>query len=136
MSDVRVVDFCQSIPEDQFLRRGQTRWLARRLLRRAGAPPQITENTLRGAWCPEWFARMDRRRPGFDLEIALLRKSPAAARLLDLDRLERLVAQWPQTPDGLALLRPELDGVLTRALHVGAFIRWAEAPVGSKRPLG
>jgi hypothetical protein len=70
---------------------------------------------------------MERRRPAFDSEIALLRKSPTAARLLDPDRLERLIARWPQTAEDAAPLRQELDGMLTRALHVGAFIRWAES---------
>jgi asparagine synthase (glutamine-hydrolysing) len=125
--DVRVIDFCMSLPEDQFLRHGETRWLGRRLLRAAGVPREITENTKRGAWCPEWFARLERRRPQFDIEIANLRESPTAGRLIDLDMLSRFVADWPQTPAGVERRRPEFDSMLTRALQVGAFIRWAEA---------
>jgi asparagine synthase (glutamine-hydrolysing) len=127
LDDTRLIDFCMSIPEDQFLRRGQTRWLARRLLRAAGVPAAITDNTRRGAWHPEPLSRIEKRRESLHLEVARLRESATAARLLDLDRLTQLVAGWPQTA---ADSRPGLPGfyvMLTRALHVGAFIRWAEA---------
>jgi asparagine synthase (glutamine-hydrolysing) len=134
LDDVRVIEFCMSVPEEQFLRRGQTRWLARRLLRSAGVPTEITENTSRGAWCPEWFAHLEKRRPGFDLEIARLRESPTACRLLDLDRLSHLAANWPQNPADVALRRSELEAMFTRALHVGAFIRWAEARSAHRYP--
>jgi asparagine synthase (glutamine-hydrolysing) len=125
--DVRVIDFCMSVPENQFLRHGETRWLARRLLRAAGVPAEITDNTRRGEWCPEWFARLERRRPAFETEIARLRESPTAARLIDLDRLAHLAANWPRTPDGVGMRKAELENMFPRALHVGAFIRWAES---------
>ncbi len=127
LDDVRLIEFCLSIPDDQFLRAGQTRWLARRLLRAAGAPPEISENRARGAWSMDWFARLETRRPFLEAEIALLRQSPAASRLLDPDRLARLVANWPANSAEAQALRPELEFMLNRALHVGAFIRWAEA---------
>jgi asparagine synthase (glutamine-hydrolysing) len=127
LDDVRLIDFCMSVPEKQFLHCGQTRWLARRLLRDAGVPVEITANTKRGEWCPEWATRLNNRRRGFDLELARLRESPIASRLLDLDLLARVLADWPPTTEAMAGRRIELDTRMVRAFHVGAFIRWAEA---------
>jgi asparagine synthase (glutamine-hydrolysing) len=126
LDDVRLIDFCLSLPDDQFLRRGQTRWLARRVLRAAGAPPEISENRARGMWGADWFTRLEDRRPQLEREIGLLKQSSVASRLLDLDRLASLAARWPATAAEARSLRPQLDFMLNRALHVGAFIRWAE----------
>jgi asparagine synthase (glutamine-hydrolysing) len=131
LNDSRLIDFCMSIPEDQFLRKGQTRWLARRLLNAAGVPAEITQNTSRGEWAPDWFTHLERRKTLLPLEIGRLRNSPIASRLIDVDRLARIVADWPTSPDAAHERRLELDVLLTRALQVGAFIQWAETKYSS-----
>lgn len=131
LNDVRLIDFCLSIPEDQFLRKGQTRWLARRLLDAAGVPAEITRNKARGEWAPEWFTHLERRKTLLPVEIGRLRNSPIASRLIDVDRLARIVADWPTSPDAAHGRRLELDVLLTRALQVGAFIQWAETKYAS-----
>jgi asparagine synthase (glutamine-hydrolysing) len=116
-----------AIPEDQFLRSGQRRWLSRRLLQEAGAPAIVAESTKRGAWCPEWFTHLNNRKPVLPAEIARLRASSLATRLIDIDRLANATANWPTDAGEAESRRLELDTMLTRALHVGAFIQWAEA---------
>jgi asparagine synthase (glutamine-hydrolysing) len=127
LGDIRMVEFCLAIPEDQFFRNGRSRHLARRLLRAAGVPAVIADSEARGQQHPEWFAHLDRVRPALPAQIARLRESPTAARFIDLDRLDRLVADWPA--DTAAAHRRDLvfHFVLPRALHVGAFIAWTEA---------
>ena len=127
LMDRRVIEFCLAIPEDQFLRHGQTRWLARRLLSADGVPASITQNTRRGAWCPEWFTRITRDLPALRQQARELRQSPLACRLLDLERVEQLLARWPEHEYAAPGLRQQLSGMLVHALHVGMFIRWAEA---------
>jgi hypothetical protein len=38
-----------------------------------------------------------------------------------------VLSDWPPTPAAMAPLRNELESMLIRAFHVGAFICWAEA---------
>ncbi|HYP15049.1 MAG TPA: asparagine synthase-related protein [Bryobacteraceae bacterium] len=124
--DVRLVRFCMSIPEEQYLGDGLPRSLARQVLRDAGVPPLITESTSRGEWCPEWFTHMNRRRDRIPAEIELLRRSTLTSRLMDIDKLTQVVANWPEDAAAAEPRRLALDFMLTRALQVGAFVRWAE----------
>lgn len=126
LGDLRLVEFCLAIPEDQYLRDGTTRWLARRLLRAAGVPALVSENRQRGYQHPEWFAHLNRARPSLPGQLARLRRSPTASRLLDLDRLERLVADWPETTAAAEATRVQLQVMLQEALHVGNYIAWVE----------
>ncbi|MES2496650.1 MAG: asparagine synthase-related protein [Pseudomonadota bacterium] len=126
LGDLRLVEFCLAIPEDQYLRDGTTRWLSRRLLRAAGVPTVITENRRRGAQHPEWFAHMERARPSLPGLMDRLRRSPTASRMIDLDRLDKTVAEWPADAAAAQPRRNELQVMLQEALNVGSFIAWVE----------
>jgi asparagine synthase (glutamine-hydrolysing) len=124
--DQRLVEFCLAIPEEQYLRNGNYRWLARRLLLAAGVPPTVAENRSFGYQHPEWFAHLTESRPAMRDQIARLRCSPLASRLIDTDRLERLLDAWPKNPMAAERLRIELGSVLAGGVAVGAFVHWAE----------
>jgi len=126
LADVRLIAFCLAIPEDQFFRDGTDRYLARRLLRAAGLPPLITENRRRGIQHPEWFAHMSRVQPSLSAQIDRVRRSATARRLIDVDRLDHIVAHWPTD---MATAQREVLAVkvlLNAALSVGTFIAWVE----------
>lgn len=133
--DLRVIRFCMAIPDTQFLHNGERRWLARRLLRASGVPSPLAANTGRGAWCPEWFTHLNARKPLLESELAVMRESAAVRRLIDVDRLTRMVQDWPTDAAAAEPRRLELDTILTRALHVGAFIQWAERGTRESREL-
>ncbi|HAQ01155.1 MAG TPA: asparagine synthetase B family protein, partial [Rhodospirillum rubrum] len=97
LADLRLVEFCLAIPEDQYLRDGTTRWLSRRLLRAAGVPAMVTDNRRRGYQHPEWFAHLSRARPSLAEQVDRLERSPTASRLIDVERLKRRIADWPET---------------------------------------
>jgi asparagine synthase (glutamine-hydrolysing) len=126
LGDLRLVEFCLAIPEDQYLRDGTTRWLSRRLLRAAGVPAMITENRKRGYQHPEWFAHLDQVRPSLSTQVERLRRSPTASRLIDLDRLDRMIADWPTDANAAEAKRSQMQTMLQEALNVGAFIAWVE----------
>lgn len=125
LADSRLIEFCSAIPADQFLRDGQTRWLARRVLADR-LPPEIVENRRRGAQCTQWFERLDQRSDRIADDIARLANSPIASRVLDVPRLQALAANWPV--DSAAAQRQSNDYrfVLARGAHVGEFVRWVE----------
>jgi len=126
LGDLRLVEFCLAIPEDQYLRDGTTRWLSRRLLRAAGVPAVITENRRRGAQHPEWFAHLDRARPSLPGLVDRLRRSPTASRMIDLDRIDTMLAEWPADAAAAQPRRNQLQIMLQEALNVGSFIAWVE----------
>jgi asparagine synthase (glutamine-hydrolysing) len=136
LGDTRMVELCLAMPEEQFYRNGRSRILARRLLRQAGVPAVITDTAARGQQHPEWFAHLGRVQRTLTAQIARLRETPAAARLIDLDRLDRLVADWPSDLATAHRRNMLYHFMLPRALHVGAFIEWAEARANeAARPL-
>ncbi len=126
IGDLRLIEFCLAIPEDQFRRNGQSRLLARRMLEVAGVPPAIAWDEQRGIQNPEWFAMLSRARPSFPDLIARLRRNATAARLIDIDRLETVAADWPADAATAQRKAAILRSGLAFALNVGSFIAWAE----------
>jgi len=126
LTDVRLITFCLAIPEDQYLRDGTTRFLARRLLRAAGVPPAVTDNPRRGPQHPEWFAHLTQVRPSLPAQIERLRRSPTARRLIDLERLDHLLAHWPADAAAAQPQRLTYNSLLNSALNIGTFLAWVE----------
>ena len=124
LGDFRLLTFCLAIPDNQFLRDGIDRFLAKRLLRAAGVPSAITENPQRGYQHPERHAHLTQTLPTWPAQIERLRRSPTARRLIDLDRLDHMVRTWPT--DGAIRQANQLGVLLESALSIGAFIAWAE----------
>lgn len=124
-SDRRVIDFCLSLPSEQFLHGGV--W--RRLARRAFAdrlPPEITNNPLRGLQDSDWHARLTPCRGHFAAEIERLERSALASRILDLPRMRRMLADWPDDPRAVKGSGIPLRYWLLHSLHVGQYLRWIE----------
>lgn len=116
--DVRLLEFCLSLPDAQFLCNGEFRRLPRRAM--AGRlPVSVLENRLIGSQNPEIMLRMAALRPKLAAEIDSLKQIPAADYMLDLARLAAIVRDWRDVA--------EITQMLPRALHVGYFLRWAGA---------
>lgn len=126
IGDLRLIEFCLAIPEDQFRRNGESRRLARRMLESAGVPPVIARSERRGLQNPEWFAMLSRARPGLPDLIARVRRNATACRLIDIDRLEKVVADWPADAATAQRHAGPLRSGLVFALNVGSFVAWAE----------
>ncbi len=124
LADRRLVEFCLAIPQDQYLRNGEPRHLARRILRAAGAPLAVSDNRGFGLQNPEWFSRLDRDQCAAVIEGA--GRSALASHLLDIPRLRRLLETWPIDAEAAMERRREFANLLPRALHMASFIRWAE----------
>jgi len=124
-SDLDVVNFCLGVPVEQYLVEG----IGRSLLRRAMwglSPPEILTNRRHGAQAPDWFAKLERRRPAMEADIAELARSTLARKSIDLDRMRTAVENWPSGnwPEINKLV--EYESVLPRGLTVGRFVRWFE----------
>jgi asparagine synthase (glutamine-hydrolysing) len=121
--DIRVVNYCLNIPDDQFLRRGQTRWLIRRAMR--GLLPQTTlDQRRRGLHTSDWPRFVVPYRAEMLAYLDDLNAISLAQRALDLPSLRRLLVAMPET---LTAAHEEPYMLkLMRGLAVGAFIQcWA-----------
>ena len=122
--DRRLVDFCLSIPLDQYLHRGQTRALIRRAM--VGTLPEAVRlNRITARQGISCHLHLDREWPVIQEETRDLRHSAAAGRVLDLDALETMAAggarDW-QAPESVATYRYRF----LRGFAMGRFIRRSE----------
>lgn len=133
--DRRVVEFCLAIPEEQYLKDGVSRRLARRAFGRE-LPAPLLDRRSRGRQAADWHEGWTRSRAAMAEELDRLAASPMAARVLDLPRLRALVDRWPV--DGWPADGWPADGwrspaverpyrfALGRGIAVGRFIRRME----------
>jgi asparagine synthase (glutamine-hydrolysing) len=124
-SDVRLVEFCLAIPEEQYQRDGETRWLLRRAMAER-LPPEVLKNRKRGLQAADWFERLRGAREQILDELTQIEQSDLARQALDLPRLRRLVEQMPHTIAEPGQVMADYRGVLELGLMTGCFIRWVE----------
>lgn len=130
LADRRLIDFCLSLPSEQFLHGGV--W--RRLARRAFAdrlPPDITGNLRRGAQNADWHQRLTPHRAALAAELERLEAVPLAGKLLDLPGMKEILASWPDDPAAVGGDGRLYRTKFFRALHVGQFLGWLD---GGNRP--
>lgn len=116
-----LVEFCLGIPDDQYLRGGKKRWLARRML--AGKiPDMVLQERRRGLQTADWALRLHQQRPALLAELDRLAQDPAMAARLNLPVLRRSLQEWsggtPTDPDLAARLRLALPRAITTARFI------------------
>jgi asparagine synthase (glutamine-hydrolysing) len=119
--DRRVVEFCLTVPLEEFIRGGQMRSLARRAM--VGRLPATTlRRTMRGRQSADWYLNLEAVRGRMATELERLQGSPLASRMLDLARMRRLLENWPSS----GFERPDVilshHVTLTRGFSVGKFL--------------
>jgi asparagine synthase (glutamine-hydrolysing) len=124
-ADRRVVEFCLAVPPEQFLRQGETRSLLRRAM--AGILPEaVLGERRRGLQSADWHHGMTAARDEIAMEIARLERSPLGAQCLDLERLRRMVEDWPTGGWHSTGVRASYSLALARGIATGRFIRQVE----------
>ena len=131
-ADRRVVDFCFSLPSEQYVASaGAMGPVPRSLVRRAmqgRLPASTLTRTIRGQQGADWYLSLQDAMPTLRPQLLLNERSPTAARLLDLPRMRTLLETWPS--DLSRLESPESPAAnfawgdaLCRAFSFGYFIR-------------
>ena len=119
--DREVIEFCLTVPLEEFLRGGQLRSLSRRAM--VGRLPSSTlSRTQRGRQSADWYMNLRAVRGRMAVEVERLRSSPLASRILDLKRMSSLVENWPSDGFGRVDLRTSHHITLTRGFSVGRFL--------------
>lgn len=123
--DRRILEFCLSIPEEQFLSGG----VDRRLIKRAFAqrlPAAVLDSRERGLQAPDWYEHLSRQKQQLSREIQQLEKHRMARRYLDVERLRDLVENWPSQGWAEQSVCNRYRLMLARGVMVGRFVRWFE----------
>ena len=123
--DRELLEFLLKVPEWHYQENGLRRSFARKVLADR-LPPEILNETRRGAQGVTWFSRLDKRRAEIGEEVERLEASPLASKLLDVPRMKRILDDWPRDAQNAQARRPEVKLAFDRGLHVGQFIRWVE----------
>lgn len=93
-----LVEFCMSLPTKAFAWDGEERRLAR-LMGKGRVPEAIRVNRLHGQHNVDWHARMTPARQDMLDLLERARDHDFLGHTLDIDRLKRLVEEWPEAPD-------------------------------------
>ncbi len=119
--DRHIIEFCLTVPLEEFLRGGQLRSVARRAMV-GRLPPTTLSRTQRGNQAADWYVSMGAVRDRMAVEVDRLQGSPLASRMLDLPRMRSLIDNWPtgnfESPD----VRRSHHIALTRGFSVGRFL--------------
>lgn len=92
--DKRVIEFCLSVPEDQYVRDGRGRNLIRRAM--AGIiPDKVRLNeTVVGIQAADWAQRLEPHWPELKDEISKIGALPAEREYLDIAKIQRELAKY------------------------------------------
>jgi asparagine synthase (glutamine-hydrolysing) len=124
-ADKRIFEFCASIPLEQYMVGKPGRSLLRRAMR-GQMPDEALDRRMRGLQAADWYESLTPIRAELAAELARLHTSPAARRLLDLDRLRNAVDTWPQNARAAAAEAQTYQMALPEGVAVGYFIRRSE----------
>lgn len=121
----RLAEFMVSVPEPMFRKNGIRSSFARRVLADR-LPQEIVGERRSGAQQVSWFRTLKARQGEFARTLENLEASPLVCRLIDLQRLRRLLAELPEDERSAQSRKNDYTIILNRAIYVGTFIRWVE----------
>jgi len=123
-ADTRLLEFCLSIPTDQFLSNGTQRSLARRALADR-LPKAVLDENRRGLQVADWHVDLTEARGQIANEIERLEACPPAEKTLDLPRMRKLTENWPSEGWESQEITMSYRYALLRGIAVGHFLRRA-----------
>lgn len=120
-----LAEFCFGIPDDQYIRNGETRWLARRMLKGV-VPEMVRTETRRGRQGADWAMRLERQKQQLTTEVRQLSANPDMARRLNLQSLQSVLERWQPGHPMSDADEERLELAVTRGLVTARYIRYVE----------
>lgn len=121
-ADRRIVEFCLSVPIEEFLRGGVPRSLARRAFADR-LPSVVAQNRIRGCQGSDWYEALDRGRPQIEAEIETFFRCTAAREALDPAWFRETLEHWPTGDWNSSLAYRRYRIGLLRGVAAGHFMR-------------
>lgn len=123
-ADRRLVEFCLSVPTDQFMRDGVPRALARLALADR-LPAEVLNAPLKGYQAADWHEGLSASRVEVAAEVERLAACGSASAALATERMRQLVSDWPHAGwNSHEVMEPYRLGLL-RGISAGHFLRRA-----------
>jgi len=117
--DKRIMEFCLSIPDDQYASNEKQRLLIRRSMEGI-LPPVVQWNTLRGKQAADIGLRMKKNCGQIAFELDMLEKSDIAKEYLDIQKMRLILQSLKKQADKSASY--QCDTILLRGVMVGLFL--------------
>jgi asparagine synthase (glutamine-hydrolysing) len=128
-ADRRLVEFCLSVPADQYLRGGIRRALARTAFADR-LPRAVVDERRKGYQAADWYEGLTESRDELERELAALEASGEARSILDTARLRRLTEEWPAGDAHSGAVTRTYRLALLRGVSAGHFLRRAAGSGG------
>jgi asparagine synthase (glutamine-hydrolysing) len=122
--DKRLLEFCLSVPTEAYLSKGIPRALVRRAMVDR-LPRAVLKEARKGYQAVDWHEGLTAAHAEVTAELERLAHCPAAAGLLDMERLKRLAAHWPTSGWERGEVMEAYRLVLLRGIAAGHFLRKA-----------
>jgi asparagine synthase (glutamine-hydrolysing) len=122
--DRALIEFCLSVPLEQYLRNGERRALARTAFADR-LPSVVAQEKRKGYQAADWYLEMTAAREEIGAELGRIAASAPACTALDAGRMERLVADWPSAGWHEAGTVAKYRLALMRGVSAGHFVRKA-----------
>jgi asparagine synthase (glutamine-hydrolysing) len=123
-ADKRLVEYCLSIPTEQYLRNGDTRALAKRALADR-LPQSVLNEQKKGYQAADWHEGLTAARADVAAELDRLAACAPAAQALNIGRMQKLVENWPKSGWERDGVRQAYRQALLRGISAGHFLRKA-----------
>ncbi len=123
-ADLRLTEFCLAVPDAQYLRDGQSRWLLHRLMGDV-LPPETLHANTRGLQAADWYEAAGQALPRLREELTHLMTHGSAGDYLDLEALRQALDDWPDSGWETSEIEQTYRLKLLRGLSVGVFICYA-----------
>lgn len=123
--DRRLIDYCMQIPEQIYIHGGLPKWPIRELGKQL-LPDAIVNSSTKGYQAADWFDSATAARAELRAELANFRQHESIGRYLDLDEMERLLDEWPESGWHRPQVEQRYRNKLLRGFAVGAFVRYVE----------
>jgi asparagine synthase (glutamine-hydrolysing) len=127
--DRRLVDYCLSVPLEEYLRDGRRRALARTAFADR-LPALVAEEKRKGFQAADWHESVSAARGEIAEELGRIADCAPATAVLDSARMERLVRDWPEGGWNERSTVDQYRLALLRGVSAGHFVRRA---IGSNR---
>ncbi|HEX8261698.1 MAG TPA: asparagine synthase-related protein [Allosphingosinicella sp.] len=123
-ADQRLIEFCLSVPLEEYLRDGRRRALVRTAFADR-LPPVIVEEKRKGHQAADWYEGVNAARDAIAEELGRIAASAPARTALDSRKMERLVGDWPTEGWQRQATVDNYRLALMRGLSAGHFVRKA-----------
>jgi asparagine synthase (glutamine-hydrolysing) len=124
LADQRLVEFCLGVPTEEFLADGVPRALAKRAFSDRLPQTVLTEARI-GYQAADWHEGLTAARIDVAAELHRSSECALAVKALDVDKMKRLVADWPSSDWESRRIISRYRLALLRGISAGHFLRKA-----------